>query len=155
MFRQLFRTKSLDAILREAESPAHKLRRVLGPYDILMLGVGAIIGSGIFATIGTAVAGDALRPGAGPAIVLSFGLTAVACAFCGLCYAEFASLVPISGKCVHLFLCDAGRAGRLDYRVGPHHRICRGECGRRDRLVCLLPSALRRPRLAYSRLAFG
>jgi APA family basic amino acid/polyamine antiporter len=98
MFRQLFRTKSLDAILREAESPAHKLRRVLGPYDILMLGIGAIIGSGIFATIGTAVAGDALRPGAGPAIVVSFGLTAVACAFCGLCYAEFASLVPISGS---------------------------------------------------------
>jgi APA family basic amino acid/polyamine antiporter len=98
MFRQLFRTKSLDAILRDAENPAHKLRRVLGPYDILMLGIGAIIGSGIFATIGTAVAGDALRPGAGPAIVLSFGLTAVACAFCGLCYAEFASLVPISGS---------------------------------------------------------
>jgi len=98
MLRQLFRTKSLDAILHEAEDPAHQLRRALGPFDVVMLGIGAIIGSGIFATIGTAVAGDLLRPGAGPAIVLSFALTAVACAFCGLCYAEFASLVPISGS---------------------------------------------------------
>jgi len=98
MFRQFFRTKSLDAILLEAENQSNKLRRALGPYDVVMLGIGAIIGSGIFATIGTAVAGDAMRPGAGPAIVLSFALTAVACAFCGLCYAEFASLVPISGS---------------------------------------------------------
>lgn len=98
MIRQLFRTKDLDAILLEAERPEHRLKRALGPYDIVMLGIGAIIGSGIFATIGTAVAGDALRPGAGPAIVLSFGLTAVACAFAGLCYAEFASLVPIAGS---------------------------------------------------------
>jgi basic amino acid/polyamine antiporter, APA family len=98
MLRQLFRTKSLDAIMQEAENSEHKLKRTLGGFDIVMLGIGAIIGSGIFATIGTAVAGDALRPGAGPAIVLSFGLTAVACAFCGLCYAEFASLVPIAGS---------------------------------------------------------
>src|SRR5512140_1404768 len=95
---QLFRTKSLDAILTEAEHSDHKLKRVLGPFDLVMLGIGAIIGSGIFATIGTAVAGDAMRPGAGPAIILSFALPAVACAFCGLCYAEFASLVPISGS---------------------------------------------------------
>jgi basic amino acid/polyamine antiporter, APA family len=95
---QLFRTKSLDAILKEAEAPERQLKRALGPYDLVMLGIGAIIGSGIFATIGTAVAGDAMRPGAGPAIILSFALTAVACAFCGLCYAEFASLVPISGS---------------------------------------------------------
>jgi APA family basic amino acid/polyamine antiporter len=94
----LFRTKSLDAILREVEEPAQQLKRALGAFDITMLGIGAIIGSGIFATIGTAVAGDALRAGAGPGIILSFILTAVACAFCGLCYAEFASLVPISGS---------------------------------------------------------
>jgi APA family basic amino acid/polyamine antiporter len=94
----LFRTKSLDEIMKDAEAPAHQLKRALGAFDVVMLGIGAIIGAGIFATIGTAVAGDALRPGAGPAIVLSFALTAVACAFCGLCYAEFASLVPISGS---------------------------------------------------------
>ena len=94
----LFRRKNLDAILREAEAPERQLKRALGAFDVIMLGIGAIIGSGIFATIGTAVAGDAMRAGAGPAIVLSFILTAVACAFCGLCYSEFASLVPISGS---------------------------------------------------------
>jgi APA family basic amino acid/polyamine antiporter len=98
MRHPLFRTKSLDAIMREVGKPEHQLKRVLGAFDIVMLGIGAIIGSGIFATIGTAVAGDAVRAGAGPGIVLSFILTAVACAFCGLCYAEFASLVPISGS---------------------------------------------------------
>ena len=98
MGHPLFRRKTLDAILHEAEAPERHLKRVLGGFDVVMLGIGAIIGSGIFATIGTAVAGDAMRAGAGPAIVISFALTAVACAFCGLCYAEFASLVPISGS---------------------------------------------------------
>ena len=60
--------------------------------------MGATIGAGIFATTGTAIVGDALRPGAGPAIVLSFLLTAVACGFAALCYAEFASMVPVSGS---------------------------------------------------------
>jgi basic amino acid/polyamine antiporter, APA family len=96
--RQLFRTKSLDALMHESEAPEHQLKRALGATDLVMLGIGAIIGAGIFATIGTAVAGDAVRPGAGPGIILSFILTAVACGFCGLCYAEFASLVPISGS---------------------------------------------------------
>ncbi len=98
MFKQLFRIKNLDAIMHEYEASEVKLKRTLGPIDLIALGIGAIIGSGIFATVGTAVAGDATRPGAGPAIILSFFLTAVACAFCGLCYAEFASLVPISGS---------------------------------------------------------
>ncbi|MBI4811484.1 MAG: amino acid permease [Ignavibacteriales bacterium] len=98
MFRQLFKTKNLDVILRQSEEPERQLKRALGPVDLIALGIGAIIGSGIFATVGTAVAGDAMRPGAGPAIILSFFLTAVACAFCGLCYAEFASSVPISGS---------------------------------------------------------
>src|SRR5262245_14438038 len=63
-----------------------------------MLGIGAIVGAGIFATIGTAAAGDAARPGAGPALILSFVITAVACGFAALCYAEFAAMVPISGS---------------------------------------------------------
>jgi APA family basic amino acid/polyamine antiporter len=98
MPRNFFRTKNLDQLVRESETQETKLKRVLGPIDLIALGIGAIIGSGIFATIGTAVAGDAMRPGAGPAIIISFFLTAVACAFCGLCYAEFASLVPIAGS---------------------------------------------------------
>ena len=98
MPHQLFRLKSLDTIMHDVEESTHRLKRTLGAFDIIMLGIGAVIGSGIFATIGTAVAGDAVRAGAGPGIILSFILTAVACAFCGLCYAEFASLVPISGS---------------------------------------------------------
>src|SRR5512137_1613973 len=95
---RLFRTKSLDEIMKDAESPAHHLKRALGAFDVVMLGIGAIIGAGIFATIGTAAAGDIARPGAGPALVLSFVLTAIACGFAALCYAEFAAMVPISGS---------------------------------------------------------
>ncbi|MEP7307170.1 MAG: amino acid permease [Acidobacteriota bacterium] len=98
MRTQLFRTKSLDAILSDGESPQHQLKRTLGAFDVVMLGIGAIVGAGIFATIGTAAAGDAARPGAGPALILSFVLTAVACGFAALCYAEFAAMVPISGS---------------------------------------------------------
>ena len=63
-----------------------------------MLGIGGIVGAGIFALVGTAAAGDATRPGAGPALVVSFLLTAVACGFAALCYAEFASMAQVSGS---------------------------------------------------------
>ena len=98
MLKQLLKTKSLDAILHEGKASKHQLRRALGSFDVVALGIGAIIGAGIFATIGTAAAGDALRPGAGPALILSFAVTAVACGFAALCYAELAAMVPISGS---------------------------------------------------------
>ncbi|MBP7147786.1 MAG: amino acid permease [Acidobacteria bacterium] len=94
----LFRTKRLDEILAAAERPQHALRRALGPVHVTLLGVGAIVGAGIFATIGTAAAGDAARPGAGPSIIVSFVITAAVCALTALCYAEMASMVPISGS---------------------------------------------------------
>src|SRR5207244_6571504 len=94
----LFRTKSLDDLVAETHEEGHQLRKVLGPWNLVALGIGAIIGAGIFATIGTAAAGDAQRPGAGPALMLSFVLTAVVCAFSALCYAEFASMVPVAGS---------------------------------------------------------
>jgi APA family basic amino acid/polyamine antiporter len=93
-----FRVKGLDRILNEAEQQTHRLKRVLGPIDLIIFGIGGIIGAGIFALVGTAAAGDAVRLGAGPALMVSFLLTGAACAFAGLCYAEFASLVPISGS---------------------------------------------------------
>jgi APA family basic amino acid/polyamine antiporter len=96
--RNLFKTKSLDDIMRAAGNPEHGLRRVLGPGHITLLGIGAIIGAGIFATVGSAAAGDLARPGAGPSLMLSFGITAVVCAFTALCYAELASMVPIAGS---------------------------------------------------------
>src|ERR1051325_30736 len=97
-FRGLFRVKPLDAILQDAEEPEHQLKRALGPVQLTLFGIGAIIGAGIFATIGTAAAGDANRLGAGPALMISFVITAIVCAFTALCYAEFASMVPISGS---------------------------------------------------------
>ena len=97
-FRGLFRVKSLDSILRDAEEPEHQLKRALGPVQLTLFGIGAIIGAGIFATIGTAAAGDVNRPGAGPALMISFVITAIVCGFTALCYAEFASMVPISGS---------------------------------------------------------
>jgi APA family basic amino acid/polyamine antiporter len=98
MLGQLFRTKKLADILAAAEAPQVTLRRSLGAFNVTLLGIGAIIGAGIFATVGTGAAGDAMRPGAGPSLILSFAITAVVCAFTALCYAEFASMVPISGS---------------------------------------------------------
>ncbi len=95
---RLFRLKDLSTIIAESHDPSKRLKKALGPIELILLGIGVIIGAGIFATVGTAAAGDAFRPGAGPALVLSFGITAVACCFAALCYAEFASLVPISGS---------------------------------------------------------
>jgi len=93
-----FRTKSLSDILASAEKPHTQLRRALGPVHVTMLGIGAVIGAGIFATVGEAAAGVGGVPGAGPSLVLSFVITAIACGFTALCYAEFASMVPISGS---------------------------------------------------------
>ena len=96
--KKLFRIKDLNLILSDSHAPQHRLKKVLSAFDLVIFGVGVIIGAGIFATVGTAAAGDALRPGAGPALTLSFAITAVACGFAALCYAELASLVPISGS---------------------------------------------------------
>src|SRR6266550_2839228 len=98
LIRELFRTKSLDDLVAETKEEGHQLKKVLGPWNLVALGIGAIIGAGIFATIGTAAAGDAHRPGAGPALMISFVLTAIVCGFSALCYAEFASMVPVAGS---------------------------------------------------------
>src|SRR6476660_2954725 len=94
---QLFARKSV-ADFESDIAERGGLRRTLGKWHLTALGVGATIGAGIFATTGTAIVGDPSRPGAGPAIVLSFLLTAMTCGFAALCYAEFAAMVPISGS---------------------------------------------------------
>ncbi|MCL5097207.1 MAG: amino acid permease [Candidatus Omnitrophica bacterium] len=97
--RQVRRTKDIEQLNAEAEAaPDQKLKRSLGVIDLISLGIGAIIGTGIFAVIGTAAAGSAHHLGAGPAVSLSFVITSVACGFCALSYAEFASLVPRAGS---------------------------------------------------------
>jgi APA family basic amino acid/polyamine antiporter len=98
LLQGIFRTKSLNAILASTENPENQLRRSLGAFQLTLLGIGAIIGAGIFSTVGTAAAGGAEHAGAGPGIVLSFIITAITCGFAALCYAEFASMVPVSGS---------------------------------------------------------
>jgi len=95
---RFFRTKSLDRLVGETTEPQHQLRRVLGPLQLTMLGVGAIVGAGIFSTPGTAAAGGGEHLGAGPALIISFLIVAVACGFAALCYSEFAAMVPVSGS---------------------------------------------------------
>src|SRR6202040_4218199 len=125
---QLFCCKSIDKLITEAESPGQRLQKTLGPWSLTALGIGAIIGSGIFVLTGTAAAGEFFqapsilhaqvldiivnflrggstsqilmhgRPAAGPSIAISFVLVAMACSFAGLCYAELASMIPIAGS---------------------------------------------------------
>ena len=99
MISDLLRRKSLDEILAVSDDGhGPTLRRHLSVWALTALGIGAVIGAGIFSTVGTAAAGGADHLGGGPAIMLSFVLTAVACGFAGLCYAELSSMVPISGS---------------------------------------------------------
>lgn len=94
MYSFLFRKKSIDSLVNEAQAEGHgTLKRTLAATSLVMLGIGAIIGAGLFSLTGIAAAEHA-----GPAVTLSFILAAVACAFAGLCYAEFASMIPVAGS---------------------------------------------------------
>jgi APA family basic amino acid/polyamine antiporter len=92
MSLRLLAKKDIPTLLREAEGE-HDLRRALGPLNLVTLGIGAIIGAGIFV-----ITGQAAAQFAGPGIVISFIVAGIACGFAGLCYAEFASLIPIAGS---------------------------------------------------------
>lgn len=93
MIDKLLAKKSMEALSREAADSTHGLKRVLGPWHLIFLGIGAIVGAGIFV-----ITGHAAAQYAGPAVTLSFILAALTCSFAGLCYAEFASLIPIAGS---------------------------------------------------------
>jgi APA family basic amino acid/polyamine antiporter len=125
---QLLRCKNIDQLIADAEDPEKRLKKTLGWVSLTALGIGAIIGSGIFVLTGTAAAGEYFqapsilhaqvldlavnflrggstasvlmhgRPPAGPSIAISFVLVAIACGFAGLCYAELASMIPIAGS---------------------------------------------------------
>src|ERR1700729_3350800 len=91
---RLLATKPLSTLTKEAnEVGENTLRRSLGPVNLITLGIGAVIGAGIFVLTGQAAAKYA-----GPAVALSFVLAGITCAFAGLCYAEFASIIPIAGS---------------------------------------------------------
>ena len=89
----LFATKSVSRILSEAEGGAHQLKRTLGPVQLVALGIGAIIGAGLFSLTGIAAAQNS-----GPAVTLSMIVAAIGCAFAGLCYSEFSCMIPVSGS---------------------------------------------------------
>jgi APA family basic amino acid/polyamine antiporter len=90
----LFRTKSIDVLVAEAGATGEKaLKRTLGGWSLVALGIGAIIGAGLFVRTGAAIAERA-----GPSVTIAFLVAAIGCAFAGLCYAEFASMIPISGS---------------------------------------------------------
>jgi len=120
---QLWRTKSVDRLIQGTEEPGHRLKKVLGAWSLAALGIGAVIGAGVWTLSGTAAVGMEVavpsvwhapvldlalhgseatgisgRPGAGPAIVLSYILVAIACGFAALCYAELASMIPVAGS---------------------------------------------------------
>src|SRR5215831_19558892 len=89
---QLFATKPLQVLLEEMAGD-HRLKRALGPITLTALGIGAVIGAGIFVATGKA-ANDT----AGPALMLSYGVAGITCIFAALCYAEFASMAPVAGS---------------------------------------------------------
>ncbi len=118
--KQIFCCKSIDKLISDSEDPERRLKKTLGPVSLTALGIGAVIGAGIFTVIGTAIAGQKFdtssilnaplldylirhtatqgRPGAGPALALSLVLVAIVCGFTALCYAELASMIPIAGS---------------------------------------------------------
>jgi APA family basic amino acid/polyamine antiporter len=89
----LFATKSVKSIIAESEGADVKLKRTLGPGNLIALGIGAIIGAGLFSLTGVAAAQNA-----GPAIALSMLVAAIGCAFAGLCYSEFSCMIPVAGS---------------------------------------------------------
>ena len=81
----------VSRLIATAEGGEHKLKRTLGPMSLISLGIGAIIGAGLFSLTGIAAAENA-----GPAVVLSFAIAAFGCAFAGMCYSELATMIPVS-----------------------------------------------------------
>jgi len=94
----LFRRKAVEACQADADESEHRLKRSLGVLSLTALGIGAVIGAGIFSSPGTAAAGGGSHVAAGPALVLSYMVVAAACGFAALCYAEMASMVPVAGS---------------------------------------------------------
>ncbi len=155
---QLFRTKSL-ALLMEEMAGEDRLRRVLGPVQLTSLGVGAIIGAGIFVATGSAA-----HNVAGPALMLSYVLAGLTCIFAALCYAEFASMVPVAGSAYtyayatlgELFAWIIGWDLVLEYAVGSA-TVANGWSGYFQSVLARfgvdLPTALSGPPIIYDAAA--
>ena len=141
MDSNLFKTKSIEQLVGDVETGGKALRRSLSALDLTLLGIGAIIGTGIFVLTGTAAANQA-----GPAITLSYLAAGLACAFAALCYAEFASMIPISGSAYTYAYATLGEVVAwmigwdliLEYAVGSM-TVAIGWSGYMQRLMAGLP----------------
>ena len=89
----LWTRKTIKELEASSEEGHHQLKRTLGPFNLITLGIGCIIGAGLFSITGIAAAENA-----GPAITIAFIIAAIGCAFAGLCYSELASMIPIAGS---------------------------------------------------------
>src|SRR5215468_6036006 len=89
----LWKRKPLSQLMQQGGDQEHSLKKTLGPWSLIALGIGAIIGAGLFVRTAAAAANNA-----GPSVTLAFVIAGVGCAFAGLCYAEFASMIPIAGS---------------------------------------------------------
>ncbi len=110
--QNLLKKKTPDEIIETAKNS--ELKKTLNAFDLIMLGIGAVIGTGIFTIIGIAMVGEHNSPGAGPAVIVSMIIAMFACLFSALCYSEFASCCRLS---LHIHLCYNGRIYGMDYRL--------------------------------------
>lgn len=94
--RNIFKKRSLDDLIKTSDRS--ELKKTLNVFDLIVIGIGAVVGTGIFTIIGTAITGSSESAGAGPAIVISMVLAAVACVFPALCYSEIAAMIPVAGS---------------------------------------------------------
>src|SRR5215510_8210771 len=158
MASHLFARKSLSQLLEEMAGE-NRLRRVLGPIQLTSLGVGAIIGAGIFVATGAAA-----HNVAGPALMLSYTFAGLTCVFAALCYAEFASMVPVAGSAYtyafatlgEMFAWIIGWDLVLEYAVGAA-TVANGWSGYFQSLLpkmgIILPEALSKPPIVYDKVA--
>ena len=96
IINKAFTLRSTDDLI--ATSKKTELKKTLNVFDLIVIGIGAVVGTGIFTIIGTAITGSPESPGAGPAIVISMVLAAIACVFSALCYSEIAAMIPVAGS---------------------------------------------------------
>src|SRR2546423_1770520 len=153
--RQMLARKSLATILAEMEGGENRLKRALGPINLTALGIGAVIGAGIFVTTG-----EAAHHTAGPALMVSYVVAGITCVFAALCYAEFASMAPVAGSAYtyayttlgELFAWIIGWDLVLEYAVGAA-TVANGWSGYFQsvlaKLGLILPPALARPPIVY------
>src|SRR5438477_12005575 len=151
---QLFAKKSLKVLLEEMAGE-HRLRRVLGPVTLTALGIGAVIGAGIFVATGAAA-----KDVAGPALMVSYAVAGITCIFAALCYAEFASMAPVAGSAYtyayttlgELFAWIIGWDLVLEYVVGAA-TVANGWSSYFQKVLkgfgIILPDAINGPPLAY------